>query len=59
MAECQPSKTWRLVAIEVRIVPGEEQTLQSTCLICDCIRYPLSFNGEKIDQTVDRADYLR
>jgi hypothetical protein len=51
-------QTRRFVALEVRIVSREEETLQSTCLVDDRIRDLSSFNLQKIDKTVDSFGYF-
>jgi len=51
-------QTRRLVALEVRIVPREKETFQSTGLINHRIWHTTAFNFQKINKTVDRASYF-
>jgi hypothetical protein len=52
------SQTRWFVSLEVWIVSGEQETLQSTCLIDDCVRDLPSFTLQKFHKTVDRRGYF-
>jgi hypothetical protein len=50
------SQTRRLIAIEVRIVAGEEQAFQSFGFEQDFVRHPLAFASQILDQPVHGLD---
>jgi hypothetical protein len=50
------SQTRRLIAIEVRIVAGEEQAFQSFGFEQDFVRHPLAFALQILDQPVHGLD---